>query len=508
MTQDTTIKSGLAIASKVLESPISDEFKVARGGPDDTIATVPDDDERLLAQIGYRQEFRREFNRLSTISFAISILGVLGSVPATIGSPLMAGGPATAVGKVILQTAQQMLMMEVAELVSAYPTAGGMYFVTKHVVPPEHVAIWSWCIGWCNLLGQTAGVSSVGYTVSQMILAAATLSQDSKTNRLQNCPSDRAPDNTLTVYYGGHMFSHNQKLTQDHYVVRPVEHPGVIAWTMTDYDGATHMSEETHNPAVLGPIAIRTAVLVSGIVGWMLTVTFCFCMNDFDGIMESPTGLPAAQIFLNAGGKTGGTIMWFWVILIQFFTGCAAMLADTRMAYAFARDDGLPFSGFWSKVNVYTHTPINAVWLVVFFSSCLNLIGIGSTQTVVAIFNITAPALDLSYIAVIIAHLVYEHRVKFVEGPYTLGALGKPINAVAICWVSFISVVLLFPTTRPVTAANMNYAVAVAAFIVLFSLSWWWIGARKKYTGPRTKDILRVISTESSEDGSYSPRSR
>ena len=110
---------------------------------------------------------------------------------------------------------------------------------------------------------------------------------------------------------------------------------------------------------------------------------------------------------------------------------------------------------FWCQVNTYTHTPINAVWLVVFFSSCLNLIGIGSTQTVVAIFNITAPALDLSYIAVIVAHLVYEHKVRFVEGPYSLGTWGKPVNAVAISWVSFISVVLFFPTTRPVTAANM-----------------------------------------------------
>ena len=63
----------------------------------------------------------------------------------------------------------------VAELVSAYPTAGGMYFVTKHVVPREHVALWAWIIGWCNLLGQTAGVASVAYTVSQMILAAATM---------------------------------------------------------------------------------------------------------------------------------------------------------------------------------------------------------------------------------------------------------------------------------------------------------------------------------------------
>jgi amino acid transporter len=119
-----------------------------------------------------------------------------------------------------------------------------------------------------------------------------------------------------------------------------------VAWTMTDYDGTTHMSEETHNAAIRGPMAIRYAVTISGIFGWMLTVTFCFCINDLEAIITSPTGLPAAQIFLNAGGRTGGTVMWFFVILVQFFTGCSAMLADTRMAYAFSRDGALPFSGY------------------------------------------------------------------------------------------------------------------------------------------------------------------
>lgn len=66
----------------------------------------------------------------------------------------------------------------VAELVSAYPTAGGMYFVTKHVVPEEQVPMFSWVQGWCNLLGQTAGVSSVAYTVSQMLLACASMNSE------------------------------------------------------------------------------------------------------------------------------------------------------------------------------------------------------------------------------------------------------------------------------------------------------------------------------------------
>jgi hypothetical protein len=160
----------------------------------------------------------------------------------------------------------------------------------------------------------------------------------------------------------------------------------------------------------------------------------------------------------------------------------------------------LTHHSFWSKVNTYTHTPVNAVWLVVAFCSCLDLIGIGSTLTITAIFNITAPALDISYIAVIIAHRWYEDRVKFHAGPYTMGAWSKPVNAVAVTWVSFISVVLFFPTVNPVTASNMNYAVCVAGFIGLFSTVWWYAGARKTYTGPRTSDTIGELPPEVSED--------
>jgi len=255
------------------------------------------------------------------------------------------------------------------------------------------------------------------------------------------------------------------------------------------------MSEETHDAAIRGPLAIRLAVLVSGVLGWLLNITFTFCLTPtyMDDIVHSPTGLPVAQIFLNAGGRAGGTAMLFFVILVQFFTGASALLANARMTYAFARDEALPLSRFWSKVNTTTGTPVNAVWLVVLFCCCLNLIGIGSTETITAIFNLCAPCLDLSYIAVLFAHQVYADKVQFIEGPFTLGKWSKPLNYLAISWVLFISVVLFFPTAKPVTATNMNYAIVVAAFVGLFSLGWWWAGARHKYTGPRTQDLMHIV---------------
>lgn len=153
------------------------------------MTTLHDDDELLLARIGYRQEFRREFSKWSTISYAISILGVLGSVPATFGFPLAAGGPATAVWCWLFGSCMAMCIgSSVAELVSAYPTAGGMYFVTAHVVPEDKVPIFSWIQGWCNLLGQTAGVSSLSYSISEMLLAAVRMNSTYKNGEYSFTP--------------------------------------------------------------------------------------------------------------------------------------------------------------------------------------------------------------------------------------------------------------------------------------------------------------------------------
>ena len=131
-----------------------------------------------------------------------------------------------------------------AELVSAYPTAGGMYFVTKHVVPKEHVAIWAWIIGWCNFLGQAGGVASLAYTISQMILAAAVMnsSYDSNTGLYSFTPYKKGPShpnplsanitiqdsstdctscNSGPVPFRGNLFTHNKMATQDCVMVCP-----------------------------------------------------------------------------------------------------------------------------------------------------------------------------------------------------------------------------------------------------------------------------------------------
>jgi hypothetical protein len=118
-------------------------------GPDGQRRTInlqdlSDADAQLAAQFGYNPVFKREFGYLSTFSFAVSISGLFATIMTTFSYPLYAGGSASAVwcwlisgagcmciavsARVPTQNLTRLINLQcsVAELVSAYPTSGGL----------------------------------------------------------------------------------------------------------------------------------------------------------------------------------------------------------------------------------------------------------------------------------------------------------------------------------------------------------------------------------------------
>lgn len=65
-----------------------------------------------------------------------------------------------------------------AELVSAYPTCGGLYYTVSRLAPRAWVPSISWVVGWLNLLGQVAGVASSEWGASALLLAAVSIGSD------------------------------------------------------------------------------------------------------------------------------------------------------------------------------------------------------------------------------------------------------------------------------------------------------------------------------------------
>ncbi len=70
------------------------------------------------------------------------------------------------------------LMLSIAEIASAYPTSGALYFTIKYLAPERHVPVIAWVDGWLNLIGQICGSASSAYGAAQMLLAAVSIGSD------------------------------------------------------------------------------------------------------------------------------------------------------------------------------------------------------------------------------------------------------------------------------------------------------------------------------------------
>ena len=102
--------------------------------------TEQQDDEELRA-LGYVPTFRREFSNLSTISYAFSIMGVCSSIASTFNTPLLLGGPASVTWCWFLGAINCLaLASSISEVVSAYPTCGGLYGASARLCPKRYRA--------------------------------------------------------------------------------------------------------------------------------------------------------------------------------------------------------------------------------------------------------------------------------------------------------------------------------------------------------------------------------
>ncbi|KAF5376052.1 hypothetical protein D9615_007717 [Tricholomella constricta] len=516
-----------------------------------------DDDDKELVALGYKPSFKREFSNLATISFAFSIMGLCSSIATTFNTPLTLGGPASVTWCWILgATMCFTLGASIAEIVSAYPTCGGLYTASAQLTPKRHRARVGWVVGWLNILGQVAGVSSTEFGLANMIWAAVVIGKDGNYVVTQG--------HTVGLFVGLLMFHgilnslatrHLARLTVGFVFVnlgatfliiivllattpRSEMHPpsyvfgsdGIVnqtggwntgiaflfgllsvQWTMTDYDATAHISEEVRRAAYAAPSAIFIAVLGTGLIGWLLNIVMVLCSGPLENL-PGASGSAFLEIMYLRMGKTGALILWAFVCLTAFFVVQTALQATSRTVYAFSRDHGLPDRGFFGKNSEKTMTPLRAIWLSTFASVLPGLLDLASPVAANAIFSLTAMALDLSYAIPIFLRRVFQDHpdVMFKPGPFYMGDgwLGKACNCICIVWVLFICVIFSLPTIRPVTAENMNYASVITISVMVLSGLWYMLGAHKHYIGPQSnldekfKQEIIASDTSSGDDES------
>ncbi|OJT12513.1 hypothetical protein TRAPUB_10914 [Trametes pubescens] len=508
------------------------------GGSDD-IAVVRHADDALLAQLGYKSEFRREFSLVETIAFAFSIMGVVASVSSTMSFPLVSGGHVGMIfGWLIPCFFVMTIAASLAELTSAMPTSAGLYYFSAKLAPPKWAPLASWITGWANVTGQVALVCSIDFTCAQMIVTALSVGSDGTINLGAGatfgillailfthglvCSAATSVIARLNIFYvlinvGTTIAaivlllsnSGEQRVSTETAFTLFENNTGwansgwafLLAftspmWTLTGYDSAAHISEETSNAARAAPIAILVGVGATATLGWLLYIAASFATASVPDLLGTTLPLPMGQLFLNVLGKRGMLAIWSLIIVVQYVTGAAQGVDASRVVFAFARDNALPGSRWWKRMHPYTHTPVNAVWLVIVLAGLCGLLGFSETA-LSSLAGASVIGLYVSYVTPIFLRIT-SGRDKLKPGPFSLGKYYMPIGIVAVCWVTFIVVLLVFPPEVNPTAATMNYTIVIIMAVFIFASVWWVISARKWFKGP-----VKTVEGEDSELKEY-----
>ncbi|WP_327233177.1 amino acid permease [Streptomyces sp. NBC_01317] len=472
------------------------------------------DDNRQLADLGYEPVLARRMGGFGNFAVSFSVISVLGGCMALYGPGLIAGGPAVMLwGWAVVGFFVLFVGMALAEVTSAYPTSGAMFYMADQLGGRR----WGFYTGWLNLLGLIGGIAVIDYGAAlftgavldlqwgiavtpeeTMVIFVAILLFHAALNlagvRLVSVLNSIsvwwhlagvavilgvlwiAPDSHQSASFVLGEFSNGTGWANPLYVTGIGL--AIAQGTLVGYDASAHMSEETSRAAVSAPRGIVRSIWVSWAVGFVLLASMASAIQDYATTAASP--VPPAQIFVDAVGTDGATLLLAVVIVVLLCGGNAEVAAGSRMVFAFSRDGALPGSGLWRRLS-RSQTPHLAVWLVVAAACLITLPSLYSPTAFTAVSAINIIGMTPAYAIPIFLRL--RHGNRFRKGPWHLGRWSKPVGWIAVVWVVFVTVLFCLPQRNPVTVETFNYApVALVAVLLLAELRWPF--ARRAYNPP------------------------
>jgi len=478
------------------------------------------DEANHLAALGYKPELRRNRSMLTLLFQSLAIA----AIPYGEGGPLLSaiygGGPLSIfVGWILVLVLDECVALSLAELASRYPTSAGPYYwsfqiATRGKTVLSFITGWTWLIGnWTITLSVNFGFASlIAATVSmyhpdwaatpwQMVLifyaiCLATLLICTFGNRFLPMVDTIAAAFTaisifiilIAVSVKADVGRHSASYALGHYDQSFAGWGGFTffigllpaAYCFSAIGMISAMAEECADPAVKLPKAMALCVPVGGTAGLFFILPICFTLPPLEDIISAPAGQALPYIFQTVMGSPGGGLgLIFLVLSITMFCSISITVAASRCTWAFARDDAMPLSRLWSRVNNKLGVPVWALILTTVIQLLLGLINLGSTSAFTAFVSVGVMALAVSY-AIPIGISLFHGRREVSAARWNCGnVVGYTVNIIAIVWIAFEVVLFSMPTALPVTEVSMNYASVVFVGFMAMSALWYAIHARK-----------------------------
>ena len=511
---------------------------------------MEDRDTQTLAELGYRQELTRAWSSFTNFAISFTIISVLAGCFTNFSFAWGGGGPAAiAWGWPILCGFVLLVALSMAELTSAYPTAGGPYWWAAKLGG----AGWSWFTGWFNIVGVVGIVAGVGYgcaifanalfglygldvfgvnfgdskhilgetfglfVIILVLYTIVNIFADNLLGMFNNISVWWHVLGVLTIigilsfvpdHHQSATFVFTERINNTGFHGGAISGPffwlyilpiGFILtmYTQTGYDASAHTAEETRGAALGAAKGVWKSVFYSAIAGWFVLLAFLFAAKDVKAV--NGAGGTAISIFTSAMNNH----MWAakMVVLIatigQLFCGAAGLTSASRTWYAFSRDRGMP--GWWlfrrlnrQRVPLYAVMAVSTASLIITIPAVWgNALGVPFAYF--AITSICTVGLYLAYI--IPVYLRFRAGTSFDPGPWTLGRHYRWINVGAMAFVVLVVLSLDIPIVPAGIPWNnafdwtaVNYSPLVLVVGVLVGI-WWLVDAKKRYKGPvRTID--------------------
>jgi amino acid transporter len=497
-----------------------------------------DEDERRLAELGYKQDLDRRMGGFANFAVSFTIISILSGALTLYGTGINYGGPMQqAIGWPIVSIFVIVVALCMAELASAYPTAGGLYWWASRMGG----AVWGWFTGWFNLIGQVAITAGIDYGAATFTTALLNLvfgyNNDNHhiiyvyiailvvhallnifgvglVGRLNDVSAYWhvigvaiialvlifAPDNHQSVSWVFTETLNNSGLSGVPFLI--IFFLGFLQaqYTYTGYDASAHLSEETRGASIAAAKGVVNSVLVSAIAGYVLVLSFTFAIQDLGKVADAGA-FASIEVLQQALSETGAEILLAIAVGGQLFCGMSAITSASRMLYAFSRDRAVPGWQRWSKLNK-NRVPANAVCLIAFLAFVLAAPAWSGDAFFVyaAVTSVATIGLYVAYILPV--YLRFRLGDKFEAGPWNLGSRYKFLNVVAMIWVAFICVLFILPVTDVGVPWNdnfdyksMNYAPIVFLVVLGGVAIWWNVSAKKWFKGPQSNLDTSELAT-------------
>jgi amino acid transporter len=490
------------------------------------------EDTSVLHAMGYAQELSRSMSKFSNFAISFSIICILaGGINSFAQAISSVGGAAAGIGWIVGCLLSGMFALAMAQIASAFPTAGGLY----HWASILGGRFWGWLTAWLNLLGLITVLGAInigtayffagtfgpmfGFTGTDWqvvgFVSAVTLLQ-ALFNHLGIKVTTKLTDLSgylifattaalvLACLYFAPAIDLSRLWTFTNYsgaaggdVFPPSDNKGYLfllclllpVYTITGYDASAHTSEETKNAATSVPRGIVSAVLWSSLVGWVMICSVTLAIPDMATAAGQGWGMffGTMDAIMPAGLKTG---LYLGIFVAQLLCGLATVTSASRMLFAFARDNGVPgASKALATVSPKYRTPVAAIWastaLCILYVLLALSIKLDGTSIYVIVVNSTLVFLFLSFsIPLVFAFLAFGTAKWPTPGPWAMSAgLYKLVTILAIVGMG----VILFIAVAP---PNERVFWVVAGFIAV-ALVVWNVFERRRFQGPPIGDAVQ-----------------